>query len=161
MTTYIVGDIHITDPAAYQAHVPRALATIARFDGRVIAGGDSRVEVLEGDLMPERIFIIEFPTADAARRWYQSEDYQGGFESPPVSIARSRASNRGYPKCIVSDRSQSGCLSRARRNRYRIVNIEHGRHLAWAICGKGCPISEARSPALAAEKTLISDLLGS
>ena len=26
--------------------------------------------------MPERIFIIEFPTADAARRWYQSDDYQ-------------------------------------------------------------------------------------
>jgi uncharacterized protein (DUF1330 family) len=26
--------------------------------------------------MPERIFIIEFPSADAARRWYQSPDYQ-------------------------------------------------------------------------------------
>jgi uncharacterized protein (DUF1330 family) len=39
MPTYIVGDIHISDPAAYQAHVPRALATIARFGGRVIAGG--------------------------------------------------------------------------------------------------------------------------
>ena len=37
MPTYIVGDIHITDPAAYQAHVPRALATIARFGGRVFA----------------------------------------------------------------------------------------------------------------------------
>src|SRR5215472_3711145 len=75
MPTYIVGDIHITDPAAYQAHAPRALATIARFGGRVIAGG-GRVDLLEGDPMPERIFIIEFPTADAARRWYQSDDYQ-------------------------------------------------------------------------------------
>jgi len=26
--------------------------------------------------MPEWIFIIEFPTADAARRWYRSDDYQ-------------------------------------------------------------------------------------
>jgi uncharacterized protein (DUF1330 family) len=26
--------------------------------------------------MPEQIFIIEFPTTDAARRWYQSDDYQ-------------------------------------------------------------------------------------
>jgi uncharacterized protein (DUF1330 family) len=74
--TYIVGEIHITDPAAYQAHVPRALATIARFGGRVIAGADSRVDLLEGNPMPERFFIIEFPTTDAARRWYQSEDYQ-------------------------------------------------------------------------------------
>jgi uncharacterized protein (DUF1330 family) len=75
MPTYIVGDIHITDPAAYEAHVPRALATIARFGGRVIAGG-GKIDLLEGDPIPERIFIIEFPNADAARRWYQSEDYQ-------------------------------------------------------------------------------------
>jgi uncharacterized protein (DUF1330 family) len=76
MPTYIVGDIHITDPAAYQAHVPRALATIARFGGRVVAGGGSRVDLLEGCSPPEWIFIIEFPTADAARRWYQSDEYQ-------------------------------------------------------------------------------------
>jgi uncharacterized protein (DUF1330 family) len=75
MSTYVVGDIHITDPVAYQGHVPRALATIARFGGRVIAGG-GKVDLLEGDPMPERIFIIEFPNANAARRWYQSDDYQ-------------------------------------------------------------------------------------
>src|ERR1700751_4154645 len=75
MPTYIVGDIHISDPATYQAHVPRALATIARFGGRVIAGG-GKLDLLEGAPMPEGIFIIEFPTADAARRWFQSYDYQ-------------------------------------------------------------------------------------
>ena len=75
MPTYVVGDIHVTDPAAYEAHVSRALATIARFGGRVIAGG-GKIDLLEGDPIPERIFIIEFPTADAARRWYQSDDYQ-------------------------------------------------------------------------------------
>jgi uncharacterized protein (DUF1330 family) len=69
MPTYVVGDIHISDPAVYEAHVPRALATIARFGGRVIAGGGgSRVDLLEDDPMPERVFIVEFPTADAARR---------------------------------------------------------------------------------------------
>jgi uncharacterized protein (DUF1330 family) len=81
MPTYIVGDIHITDAAAYQAHVPRALATIARFGGRVVAGGSSRVDLLEGDPLPEWIFIIEFPTADAARRWYQSDDYHEALKA--------------------------------------------------------------------------------
>ena len=75
MPTYIAGETYITDPAIYQAHLPRALATIARFGGRVVAGG-GKIDLLEGDPMPERIFIIEFPTADAARRWYQSDDYQ-------------------------------------------------------------------------------------
>ncbi|MBV8737104.1 MAG: DUF1330 domain-containing protein [Alphaproteobacteria bacterium] len=75
MPTYVVGDIHITDLAAFQTHVPRALATIARFGGRVIAGG-GRIDLLEGGPMPERIFIIEFPSADAARQWYRSDEYQ-------------------------------------------------------------------------------------
>jgi uncharacterized protein (DUF1330 family) len=79
MATYVVGDIQITDPAAYHAHVPRALATIARFGGRVIAGG-GKVDVLEGGPMPERIFIIEFPTADAARNWYRSDEYQAALK---------------------------------------------------------------------------------
>jgi uncharacterized protein (DUF1330 family) len=57
MPTYIVGDIHISDPATYQAHLPRVLATIARFGGRVIAGG-GKIDLLEGDPMPEGIFII-------------------------------------------------------------------------------------------------------
>ena len=52
------------DPAAFETHLPRALATIARFGGRVIAGG-GKIDLLEGGPMPERIFIIEFPTADA------------------------------------------------------------------------------------------------
>ena len=94
MPTYIVGDIHISDPATYQAHLPRALATIARFGGRVIAGG-GKIDLLEGDPMPEGIFITEFQTADAARQWYQSDDYQEALKSPAVIIARPRISDRG------------------------------------------------------------------
>jgi uncharacterized protein (DUF1330 family) len=88
MPTYVVGDIHITDPAAYQAHVPSALATIARFRGRIIAGG-GKIELLEGGPMPERIFIIEFPSADAARRWYRSDDYQDALQAR-LSASRGR-----------------------------------------------------------------------
>jgi hypothetical protein len=33
-------------------------------------------DLLESGPMPERIFIIEFPNADAARRWYRSDEYQ-------------------------------------------------------------------------------------
>ena len=86
MPTYVVGDIHITDPVAYQAQVPRALATIVRFGGRVIAGG-GKIDLLEGDPMPERVFIIEFPSAAAARRWYQSDDHQQALQ---VRLSASR-----------------------------------------------------------------------
>jgi len=79
MPSFVVGDIKITDPVIYREHVPRALATIARFGGRVIAGG-GKVDLLEGGPMPERIFIVEFPTADAARNWYRSDEYQAALK---------------------------------------------------------------------------------
>ena len=75
MASFVVGDIQITDPVTYRTHVPRALATIARFGGRVIAGG-GKVHLLEGGPMPERIFIIEFPNVGAALGWYRSDEYQ-------------------------------------------------------------------------------------
>jgi uncharacterized protein (DUF1330 family) len=50
MPAYIVGEIHITDPVAYRAHVPVALATVARFGGRVVAGG-GKIELLDGGPM--------------------------------------------------------------------------------------------------------------
>ena len=79
MPSFVVGDIEITDPVAYETHVPRALATIARFGGRVIAGG-GKIHLLEGDPFPKRIFIIEFPNADAALGWYRSDEYQAALK---------------------------------------------------------------------------------
>jgi uncharacterized protein (DUF1330 family) len=79
MPAYVVGDIYITDPDRYRAHVPAALATVARYGGHVIAGG-GKLELLDGEPMPERIVIIEFPDAKTARRWYRSEEYQAALQ---------------------------------------------------------------------------------
>ena len=35
-----------------------------------------KIDLLEGGPEPERIVVIEFPDADAARRWYGSEEYR-------------------------------------------------------------------------------------
>ena len=90
MPAYIVGEIHITDPVAYQAQVPIALATVARFGGRIVAGG-GKIELLDGEPMPERIVIIEFPDANTARRWYRSDDYQ-----PALKIRLSTSRGRVF-----------------------------------------------------------------
>jgi uncharacterized protein (DUF1330 family) len=68
MPAYVVGEFHITDPVAYRTHVSVALATVARFGGRIVAGG-GKIELLDGGPMPERIVVIEFSDAKAARRW--------------------------------------------------------------------------------------------
>lgn len=75
MPAYIIADVQVTDPAAYEPYRPLAAASIARFGGRfVVRGGDA--VLLEGAPAPQRIVVIEFPDADTARRWYRSDEYQ-------------------------------------------------------------------------------------
>jgi uncharacterized protein (DUF1330 family) len=47
---------------------------VAAHGGRFIARGGPHA-VLEGDWNPLRLVIIEFPDMDAARGWYESNDY--------------------------------------------------------------------------------------
>jgi len=75
MSAYIIADIQVTDPVAYDDYRPLAAASIARFGGRFIVRG-GKVDLLEGEPQSERIVVIEFPDADTARRWYQSEEYR-------------------------------------------------------------------------------------
>jgi uncharacterized protein (DUF1330 family) len=75
MPAYIIAEIQVTDPTAYEGYRPLAAASIARFGGRYVVRG-GKLDLLEGEPVPGRIVVIEFPDADAARRWYRSEEYQ-------------------------------------------------------------------------------------
>jgi uncharacterized protein (DUF1330 family) len=75
MTAYVIADLQVTDIAAYEPYRPLAAASIARFGGRFLVRGGP-VELLDGELPPDRIVVIEFPDAETARRWYRSEEYQ-------------------------------------------------------------------------------------
>src|ERR1700738_3946779 len=75
MPAYIIAEIQVTDPTAYEWYRPLAAASVARYGGRFAVRGGN-IDLLEGEPEPERIVVIEFPDADAARRWYRSEEYQ-------------------------------------------------------------------------------------
>jgi uncharacterized protein (DUF1330 family) len=75
MAAYVIADIQVTDPAAYEQYRPLAAASVARFGGQFIVRG-GKVDLLEGAPQPERIVLIEFPDLENARRWYNSEEYQ-------------------------------------------------------------------------------------
>jgi len=86
MPAYFIAEVEITDPAAYDRYRPLAAASIARHGGRFIVRG-GKVELLEGEPQPERVVVIEFPDADTARRWYNSEEYQTALK---IRLAASR-----------------------------------------------------------------------
>jgi len=75
MTAYVIADITVTNPDGYAPYRPLAGASVAQYGGRFIARGGT-VEPLEGGWKPSRVVIIEFPSMDAARKWYHSPEYQ-------------------------------------------------------------------------------------
>lgn len=74
MSAYILAGIEITNPDAYPEYARQVPPLVERHGGRFLARG-GRVEGFEGEL-PPRVVIIEFPTAEQARAFYTSPEYQ-------------------------------------------------------------------------------------
>ncbi|MFT5447718.1 MAG: hypothetical protein ACI9DC_002895 [Gammaproteobacteria bacterium] len=86
MAAYVMVQLQITDPEAFKKYAAEVPATIARFDGRyLIRGGE--YEVLEGEWPQSRHVVLEFPSAERAREWYDSPEYA------PLKALRMSASN--------------------------------------------------------------------
>jgi uncharacterized protein (DUF1330 family) len=75
MAAYILVDCEVTDPARYEEYRALAPAAIARHGGRYLARGGETIR-LEGDWMPRRVVVLEFPSLDAARAFYDSPEYR-------------------------------------------------------------------------------------
>ena len=75
MAAYILVDCDVTDPVRYEAYKNLAQDAIARHGGRYLVRGGETV-VLEGDWTPKRVVVLEFPTLEAARRFYDSPEYR-------------------------------------------------------------------------------------
>ena len=76
MPAYVIFDIHVDDPDAYAPYRERSGATVEAYGGRYLVRG-GRVERVEGTWNPTRLVVLEFPSLEQARRWYDSEDYRG------------------------------------------------------------------------------------
>ena len=74
MPAYVIVDISISDPDTYERYKQLAPPSIAEHGGRYIARGGATM-VLEGEWAPERLVILEFPTAAQAEAWWASESY--------------------------------------------------------------------------------------
>jgi uncharacterized protein (DUF1330 family) len=75
MPAYVILDIEVTDPDAYTAYRERSGATVEKHGGRfLVRGGDPAT--VEGGWAPQRIVVLEFPSEEQARAWYDSPEYQ-------------------------------------------------------------------------------------
>jgi uncharacterized protein (DUF1330 family) len=74
MAAYFIVDVDVKNAEAYESYKHSAAASIAQYGGRYLVRGGTH-EVLEGAWHPTRLVILEFPSVDAAKRWYASAEY--------------------------------------------------------------------------------------
>jgi len=78
MAEYIVAGLEITDSEEFQKYRDQIAATVKQYGGAfVVRGGQG--EKLEGAWNPNRVSILEFPSAERAKQWHQSPEYSAIF----------------------------------------------------------------------------------
>ena len=75
MAAYVVVDVERTDLERAARYSEMSGPSVERHGGRFLARGGA-LDVLEGDWEPERLVVIEFASMDAARAWFDSDDYR-------------------------------------------------------------------------------------
>ena len=75
MPAYCIFDIQeVTDPAKMEEYRKNSHSTVEQYGGRYIVRG-GEMEVAEGDWRPTRLVVLEFPSLEQARTWYNSPEY--------------------------------------------------------------------------------------
>ena len=74
MSAYVIANVDVKDPVRYEDYRRLVPATIEKYGGRFIARG-GRTEILEGEWRPSRLVIVEFPSVEQARAWWNSTEY--------------------------------------------------------------------------------------
>lgn len=75
MAAYLFANIDVTDADGYDEYRKRVPATIAAHGGRYLTRAGA-TEVLEGDWLPRRLVILEFPSMAALKTWYDCPEYR-------------------------------------------------------------------------------------
>ena len=74
MPAFVIANITVVDPVRYEDYKRMVSATLVPFGGRFVVRG-GQTEVLEGDWRPSRLVLLEFPSIERARAWWNSPEY--------------------------------------------------------------------------------------
>jgi uncharacterized protein (DUF1330 family) len=79
MPAYVIASVsEAHDDEALAEYRRRNTAAVEAHGGRFVVRGGA-MEVLEGDWEPLRVVVVEFDDVDAAKRWYESDEYQAAI----------------------------------------------------------------------------------
>lgn len=74
MAAYVVVSVNVTDPVRYEDYKKMVPPTLKPYGGRfIIRGGQAYPR--EGNWVPKRFVVLEFPDMERANAWYDSPEY--------------------------------------------------------------------------------------
>ncbi len=88
MAAYVYAEVEIVNPEGYKEYSRLVPGTIAQYGGRFLHRGGN-AEALEGDWPKVRRVIIEFPSTQAAKAWWDSPEYE-----KPKAMRRANSKGR-------------------------------------------------------------------
>lgn len=79
MSVYVIGQIKIKNQDKWQEYKNQVADTLIPYGGKVLFRG-SQIDSFVGVTEYPDVVAIEFGTADIAKQWYQSKEYQSLVE---------------------------------------------------------------------------------
>ena len=76
MSAFVIFDVDIRDMAKYQEFIKGVKPAVEAAGARYLARGGAHT-VYEGDWVPRRIVVLEFPSVAAWESFYKGPVYQG------------------------------------------------------------------------------------
>jgi uncharacterized protein (DUF1330 family) len=70
---YVIAEVEITDPAAFNDYVAQAVPTLGTYNARLVAR--SKAHSKEGTAPVGDIVVVAFDSLEDAERWYGSPSY--------------------------------------------------------------------------------------
>lgn len=76
MAAYIIVQLDVTDPEAFEVYRDQVPPTLELFGGEYIVRGGEQ-EILEGEWAYPRCVVLKFPSIEQAKGWHASAEYEG------------------------------------------------------------------------------------
>ena len=74
MAGYVIVNITVRDPEQYEEYKRLASPSVSAYGGRYLVRGGA-LDVREGPWALSRLVILEFPSVERARAWWESPEY--------------------------------------------------------------------------------------
>jgi Uncharacterized conserved protein len=85
---YVIAEIDVTNPEGYKGYTAIVGESIRKYGGRFLVRGGAS-EGIEGDWPARRRVILEFPSMEAAKTWWDSPEY-----AHPKALRRANSTGR-------------------------------------------------------------------